>query len=148
MPQRIIAALNWSVDHYWNIVTAIFFAVLSYFADIKGAFHVMFAAFTVDMVLGIMASKKIKNEKFSMTKFFLAIYRMMISTALVMLLFAMDKEMHQDTVSLANGVAWLISGFLAYSAAENGYQLTGVKLFLSIKKQIKKKVKDVTGFNI
>ena len=148
MTHRIFLLAQWTVDHYWNFVTGIFFAFISYFAEIKGAFHVMFAAFMIDMAVGIWAAKKIRGERFSMHKFFLAFKRMLISYALVMLLYSMDREMHQDTLSLANMSSWIISGFLIYSIAENGFEITGGRLFLIIKSLIGKKVKDNTGINI
>ncbi len=148
MPQRLVTLIYWSFDHYWNLVTAFFFAFLSYFAELKGAFHVMFAAFILDLFLGITASKAIRKERFSMKKFFVALERMVIAYALVMLLYAMDKEMHQDTINLADTAAWLVTGFLAYSAADNGFQITGGKMFLTLKSFIRKKYKDNTGIDI
>ena len=148
MPQRIITLLNWSSDHYWHFVSGVFFAFLSYFSEMEGAFLVMFACFVIDMILGILASKIMRKQKFSMQKAFTALYRMLISYTLVMLLYAMDKEMNQQAFSMSNIAAWLISGFLIYSAAENGFELTGGKLFLSIKTLIKKKVQENTGIDI
>jgi len=148
MPQRLILLINWSSDHYWNFVTGIFFAFISYFAELRGAFHVMFAAFILDLCLGILASKTARREKFSMRKLFIAFERMVIAYALVMLLYAMDREMKQDTFSLANISAWLVTGFLAYSAAENGYGVTGGKLFLNIKSLIRNKVQENTGIDL
>lgn len=148
MQNKLISLLYWSIDHYWNFVTGIFLAFLAYFADIKGAFHVMFAAFLIDLILGIWASRKARKEKFNMKKFWIAWERMLISYAIIMLLFAMDKEMKQDTVSLANIASWIISGFLAYSAAENGFEITGGKIFIIIKSFLKKKVEDNTGVDL
>jgi len=148
MPQRVLIIANWFTTHIWNVVCGIFFAFISYFAEMKGAFHVMFAAFMVDLILGIMASKIVRNEKFSMHKFFVAWYRMLISYALVMLLYAMNKEMHQDTVSIENIVSWTITGFLIYSAAENGYELTGGRILLNIKSMIRNKVQENTGIDL
>ena len=148
MPHRIITMINWTYAHYWNFVSGVFFAFLSYFAEMKGAFHVMFAAFIIDLFLGIIASKKVRKEKFSMEKFFTALLRMVIAYALVMLLYAMDKEMHQETLSLANISSWLVSGFLAFSIADNGFKLTGGRLFLSVKTMIRKKVQENTGIEI
>jgi drug/metabolite transporter (DMT)-like permease len=148
MPQRLVPLINWTFDHYWNFVTGLFFAFIGYFSDMKGAFHVMFCAFILDLALGIRASKKIRKERFSMERFFTAVLRMAIAFALIMLLFAMDKEMHQDTVSLAYAAAWLVTGFLAYSAADNGFQITGGVLFLNMKKFIGKKFQDNTGIDI
>jgi FtsH-binding integral membrane protein len=148
MPHRLITMINWTYAHYWNLVTGVFFAFLSYFAEMKGAFHVMFAAFILDLFVGIGASKKIRKEKFSMEKFFTALLRMVIAYALVMLLYAMDKEMHQETLSLANISSWLVSGFLAFSIADNGFKVTGGRLFLSVKTMIRKKVQENTGIEI
>lgn len=148
MPQRLLTLVNWSIFHYWHFVTGFFFAFFSYFEEIKGNFHVMFAAFAIDLFIGILASKRIRKEKFSMTKFFVAMYRLLISVAIVMLLFANDKVTNQNTVDLANITSWLITGFLTYSVAENGYALTGGKLFLAVKSVIRKKVEDNTGISI
>ena len=148
MPQRLVTLADWSLNHYWNLVTGFFFAFMGYFTEMKGAFHVMFAAFILDIFLGIIASRSIKKEKFSMHKFFVGIKRMLISYALVMLLFAMDKEMHQDTINLADSAAWIITGFLIYSAADNGFQITGNKLFNALKTFVHDKVQSNTGIDI
>jgi len=145
---RIDLFADWTCEHFWHFVTGIFLVFISYFAEIKGAFHVMFAAFILDMILGVIASRKKNAHGFKMSKFFIAVERMLISFALVMILYAMDKEMKQDTVSLSNISSWLISGFLVYSAAENGFILTGNKLFLALKNWIKDKVKSNTGVDI
>ncbi len=147
MPQRLVTLINWSFSYYWNIVSGLFFAFFAYFANIKGAFHVMFAAFILDLFLGIITAKTVRKERFLMKKFFLAIQRMLITYSLVMLLFAMDKEMHQHTIDLANTASWLVTGFLIYGAADNGFKLTGGMLFLSIKSFIRKKFKDNTGID-
>lgn len=148
MPQRLVIFINWTENHLWDFVSGVFFVFLSYFAELKGAFHVMFAAFLLDLVLGIWASKRIRKERFSMDKFFVAILRMCISYSLVMLLYAMDKEMKQETVSLANITAWMVTGSLIYSAAKNGFQITSSKIFLKIMELINKKVQDNTGMDI
>ena len=148
MPQRLVTLINWSFDYYWNIVSGLFFAFFAYFGELKGAFHVMFAAFILDLFLGITVSKAKRKERFSMRKLFIAFERMLIAYALVMLLFAMDREMHQETVNMADTAAWLISGFLAYGAADNGFKLTGGILFLNVKKFIRKKFQDNTGIDI
>lgn len=148
MPQRLVTLVDWSFAHYWNIVTGLFFAFMGYFTEMKGAFHVMFAAFILDIFLGIIASRSIKKEKFSMHKFFIGIKRMLISYALVMLLFAMDKEMHQHTINLADTAAWIITGFLIYSAADNGFQITGNKIFMALKTFVHDKVQENAGIDI
>lgn len=148
MPQRLTIMLNWWSDHFWNTVAGFFFAIIAYFAEIKGAVHVMWSAFLIDLFIGIIASYQVKKEKFSMKKAFVALERMIIATVVVMLLYAVDKEMNQNIVSMYNIVAWVITGFMIYSIAENGFQMTGGKLFLVIKSLLRKKVQDNTGVDL
>lgn len=147
MPQRILALVNWWSDHFYNFLSGLFLACITYFAEIKGTVVVMLAAFALDLVLGIYAAKKVKHEKFSMNKFFVAVERMLIACLLIMLLFAMGKEMEIGAELYKFG-AWMITGFVGYSAAENGYQITGGKFFLALKELLKKKVEDNTGIDI
>jgi hypothetical protein len=148
MPQRIIILSNWFSDYFWNIITGFIFAVLAYFSEVKGAIHVMWAAFILDLIIGIIASRRIRKEPFKMEKAFIAFSRMCIASLLIMLLYAMDREMTQDFISMYKTTAWIISGFTAYSIAKNGFELTGSKLFLIIKSTIGKKVEENTGVNI
>ena len=60
----------------------------------------------------------------------------------------MDKEMNQNIANISNGVMWLVSGFLVWSIAENGFNMTGWRLFEIIKEFIAKKIKANTGINI
>ena len=147
MPHRLVLIINWWNDHICNFIAAILLAIITYFADIKGPIVVMFAAFCFDLLLGIIASRKIDKEKFKMDKFFVAIERIVIACLMIMLLFAMGKEM-QIAVDLYKFAAWMVTGFIGYSAAENGYRLTGGKFFLAIKNIISKKVEENTGIDI
>jgi len=147
MPQRLIIIINWWSDHLGNFIAAVFLAIITYFAEIKGTIVVMFAAFCLDLLLGIIASRKVDKEKFKMSKFFTAIERIMIACLLIMLLFSMGKEM-RIAVDLYNFAAWMVTGFILYSAAENGYRMTGGKFFLMIKNLIRKKVEENTGIDI
>jgi len=108
----------------------------------------MFACFVIDIGVGIWHSVSVKKLPFSTYRFFVALKRMLIAFALVMLLFAADKEMGQNVVSMSKTIGYLVSGFLIYSIAQNGYRLTGGLVFLSVQSLIKKKVKDNTGIDI
>lgn len=147
MPQRLLSIIAWSMEYFWNCVAGILFAWLSYFADLQGAIYVMLSAFLFDLLLGIWASVKIDKHRFRMDKFFTAIARLILSCILIMLLFAMGKEMHLGK-DLYNVAAWLVTGFVGFSAAENAYKITGGKIFLLLKSFISKKVKDNTGIDI
>lgn len=147
MSQRLLFLINWWSDHFWNFVAGVFFTLIAYFAELKGSIHVMWIAFVLDLIIGIWASLH-AGGKFSMEKAFVAFQRMGLASMLVMLLFAMDKEMDQDYISMYKIISWLISGFLAYSIAENGFKITGDKLFLVIKSTIKKKVSERADVDI
>jgi phage-related holin len=140
--------MNWIIDHFYNIVCGMICAILAYFAELQGAVHVMWAALVLDLITGIMASMIKRGEKFCMAKAFTAICRAIGASFLVMLLFAMDKEMHQDAVASYNIAAWLICGFYAWSSSENLDELTGGKIFGILKGFIGKRVEDTTGIHL
>lgn len=73
--------------------------------------------------------------------------RALVSVVFISVLYAMGKEMHIGS-ELHNYAAWLISGFILYSAAENAYRLTGGKYFLLLKKFLAKKIEENTGIDV
>ena len=83
-----------------------------------------------------------------MSKAFTAVGRAIGATVLVALLYAMDKEMHQDVAATYNIAAWLIAGFYVWSASENMDQLTGGKIFRVLSGYIEKRVEDTAGFDL
>ncbi len=139
---------NWLSDHFYNTLCGIFFAVIGYFSNIQGAVHVMWAALAFDLVVGILASIVKRKEKFSMSKAFTAIGRAIGATVLVALLYAMDREMHQEVAATYNIAAWLIAGFYAWSASENMDHLAGGKIFRMLAGFIEKRVEDTAGIDL
>jgi hypothetical protein len=148
MPYRIVLFINWADNHIGHLLTAIIFAVFAYFAEIKGAIHVMWASFIIDLMIGILVSVRIRKQRISIGKAFVAFERMAVATAVVLLLYAMDKEMGQTFVKSYNIVAWIICGFMVYSILENGYKLTRSRFLIALKSLINKKVQDNTGVDI
>ena len=147
MITKLINLVDWCITHTWNMITGIFLAALAYFANLKGAIHVMWAAFVLDLLLGYLASRNLRKEKFSMNKAFIMLERMLIASAVLLLLFALDKETHQDYIHLYNIMAWLISGMLCWSALDNGDKLTGGKFFGVLKTFLGNKIKEQTGID-
>ena len=139
---------DWLYNHFYNTVCGIFFAIIGYFTEIQGAIHVMWAAILLDLFAGILASVYKRNEKFSMVKFFLAIDRAFAVTVFVALLYAIDRETHQEIAASYNIAAWIISGFYAWGWLENMGQLTGSRIFEILKGFLKKRVEDNTGIDI
>lgn len=140
--------MDWLYNHCYNILCGMFLAILGYFNEIQGAVHVMWAALAFDLITGILASMIKRRERFSMKKAFIAILRAIGATILVMLLYAMDKEMHQEVAATYNIAAWLIAGFYAWSASENMDELLGGKIFVVLKSFFAKRVQDQTGVDL
>jgi len=140
--------IDWLYNHFYNALCGLFFAVIGYFAEIQGAIHVMWAALLFDLLAGVLASVWKRKEKFSMSKIFTAVGRAIGASFLVALLYAMDKEMHQELAASYNIAAWLISGFYAWSASENMDTLFGGRLFAILKGFLEKRVEDQTGIDI
>jgi len=140
--------IDWLSNHFYNSICALFFAVIGYFSEIQGAIHVMWAALALDLVVGILTSVIKKREKFSMSKAFIGIGRAIGASCLVALLYAMDKEMHQEVAATYNIAAWLISGFYAWSASENMDTLFGGRIFGILKTFFAKRVEDQTGIKL
>ena len=139
---------DWLYNHFYNALCALFFAVIGYFTEIQGAIHVMWAALLFDLLTGVLASVWKRREKLSMSKLFIAVGRAIGASFLVALLYAMDKEMHQELAASYNIAAWLISGFYAWSASENMDDLFGGRIFRILKGFIEKRVEDQTGIDI
>lgn len=135
-------------NHENNIIFGIILSIFTYFAEIRGSVTVMAVAFLVDLIFGIWNSISVKKEKFQMGLFFNQLKRFLIVLVIVMLVFAMDKENGQDLATVYAGVTYLVTGFLIWSIAENGFSLTGWNLFLILKNLIKKKVENVTEVDI
>lgn len=139
---------DWICNHFYNWLCGLFFALIGYFTEIQGAIHVMWAALLFDLIAGLANSLITKKERFSMTKFFVAIVRAIGASVLVALLYAMDKEMNQKIAASYNIAAWLISGFYVWSASENMDQLTGGRIFGILKGFVGKKIEKDTGINL
>lgn len=140
--------LNYWYNHILNIIAGFLTWILMYFIDMKGTITLMAITFLIDLIVGIWASIKVKKEKFSSQKFFIQLERFALVLIISMLLFAMDKENQQSVASLSNGVTWLVTGFLVWSIAENGFAITGWKLFKILKAFVKNKIQQNTDINI
>ncbi len=144
---KILNSIAWIFDNIWNLIVGIIVYLIAYFAEVKGGVHIMFFAFIADFFLGIIKSRVMNKEKFKMNKAFIAFMRFLISIVIISLLFGMDTEMDQSTISMYKIFTYLVTGAWIVSFADNGYQLTKWKPFLKVKGviedyQIKGKIKN------
>jgi hypothetical membrane protein len=148
MKELLSSVSEWIYDHFLHIVCGYFLALIGYFAEIKSAVHVMWAAILIDLIFGILASIFRRKQKFCMIKFTLAVGRAIAVSILVALLYAMDKEMHQNVAASYYIAAYLISGFYAIGAAKNMDALFGGRIFLVLKSFFEKRVEETSGIDL
>lgn len=137
--------MKWLLSHMCNFISAIFFACIGYFSPIKGIIHVMIFAIVVDLASGILAARK-RGEGIKSHKLWRTIYKLVFALAVVMLTFALDKEI--GFITTHTSVAWLIIGFEIWSILENAGQLTNHPIFQILRKFMEDKVKTSTGINL
>jgi len=121
-------------------ISALMAACLGYFAPVKNVFHLMVGAFILDSFLGIWHSLKIEKKGFSREKFFQSFFgRMLLVTAVLMLMYAGDTELGLGTEKLFYILAYIVISVLLINILKNGGELvdwpvlTGIITFLQKK---------------
>ena len=129
----LLDTLSWAFLSIWHFLGSVAIYALTYFIDIKSEVHVMFFAFAFDLGLGIIKSILVNGEKFQMKKAFIGFMRLLISLITISLLYSMDRELHQESVSLFRIFTYIVTGAWIISFTDNGYQLTKWRPFLKVK---------------
>jgi len=148
MFEQLFNAIKWMCNQIEIILCSWFTAALCYFLEIKGAIHVMLAIMAFDLLAGIIASMWRRQEHFSMSKFSLAAARASIFIVFVLLIYALDKETHQDFAATYYIAVWIISGGYLWSFLKNAAQIFGGGIFKILQAFVKKQVEEKTGFDI
>ena len=148
MLNYLYSALMWLYKHVEDLICGWFTAALCYFFEIKGAIHVMLIIIAFDLIAGITASVWRRKESFSMEKFFLAVGRAFVFTSFVLLLYAVDREMHQQVAASYYIAAWIISGGYLWSFLKNGDTIFGGRIFKMLQGFLRKEVQEKTGVDI
>lgn len=137
--------VKWLYIHSPNFATGMVVGMAGYFSPVKGVVHVMVAAIFLDLILGVFAALKrgigIKSHKLWRTG-----YKLIISIALVLLTFSVDKEM--GFFEMHKLVAWVIVGFEVWSILESAGKITEHKAFRLLKKIMEDKIKEKTGVKL
>lgn len=139
--------MNWFFSHLMNILFGMLIAVLGYFTPVKDIVHVMCAAIFIDFATGLWASRT-KGNGITSFKMWRTIYKLFLSTLIVMLLFSMDKEMGVMHIEMHRLVAWLITGFEIWSILENAAVISDHRIFKLLKKYMHDKIEKQTGIDI
>ncbi|MFV0377760.1 MAG: phage holin family protein [Mangrovibacterium sp.] len=137
--------MKWFLQHILNLLSGLLMAIVGYFAEIKGVVNVMVVAIVLDLILGIWAAR-VRGEGIQSKKLWRTAYKMLISLAVVMLLYAADHEI--GLIELHKAAALLIIGFEIWSMLESAGQITDHKIFRILKRFMEDRVEKSTGVNI
>lgn len=131
--------------HLDDVIIAIFFAVIGYFAPISGVITVLIIAMLADLVVGIAASRK-RGLGIKVDKLYRTISKMFYSVLLVTLLYAIDNEL--KIVDMHKIVAWVIIGFEIWSFIGNASFLVDHPALKAVQKLMKHKMKDIANIDM
>lgn len=138
---------SWIVQHIWNFLFGIIIVLIGYFLPIKNVVHVMSAAIMFDLFTGLWAAR-VKGKGWKSIKMWRTIYKLFISTIIIMLLYAMDKEMGTPIIQMHKIAAWLITGFEIWSILENAAEISNLRIFIILRNFMQDKIEQQTGINI
>jgi hypothetical protein len=130
----------------YNVIFAIIVSTLGYFSPIKNAIHLVLFFFFLDVLFGIWAAKKVRNERLRPALIWQkTIPRAFMSIVIIIATYLWDTTFGQDWVQTYMIVGWFISGVLILSITKNAAEITKWSGFLAIGNIIRKEVKEKTG---
>lgn len=145
---------NWlsfsdTMKAFWELLCGIAGIILGYFLPIRDMVNFIVLLFVIDVILGYLAAKKLRGEKFSTHIIWrTTMPRMLISLLLIGISYMWDSIFKQEFVQTYNLVAWFIAGVLIFSIAKNGYKISKWQVFANLSSLFQKKIQEQTGVDI
>ncbi len=140
----IFFVMNWFMQHLLNVFFGLIIGIIGYFTGAKNAIYVMWAIIMFDLFSGLWASLKM-GRGWQSIKMWRTIYKLFFATAIVAMLYAMDREMGVKFFQFYKAVAWLISGFEMWSILENISEIVDWRIIKILKKYMHDKIENETG---
>lgn len=141
--------LSWVFENLLNFIGGCILALLAYLAEIKGSIHVMWIMMVFDLFIGLRKSYKIDESKFRMDKFRNWLSFVLLSTAVIGFVFAIEREMMgMEHPKVYNGFTILITGFVLSSIMRNAEAITKKYIFTALLDFINERVKKFTGIDL
>lgn len=131
----------------WNIMLGFAVSFLGYLSPVSNVMHVVIAAITADMLIGLWASRK-QGKGWESKKMWRTVTKITLAVIVISLLFAMDTEMGVDAVQTHKIVAWLITGFEMWSILENAAKISDHRIFRILKQYMHDRIEVNTGLDI
>lgn len=139
---------QWMEMHVWNVFSGLICGMFVYFMPIRNILILMFAFIIFDMITGLAAARK-RGEAIQSCKLWNTIYKTLISTTLVLLLYSVDREFSlTGIISVHKIMGLFVCGFELWSILENAIQITNNSIFKALKKFMRDKVEEETGVDL
>jgi phage-related holin len=126
---------------------SILVAITGYFSPVKNVIHVMCAVIIFDLIFGLWAAK-VQGKGWCEIKMWRTIHKLLIAIVLILLLYAIDKEIGSTFIKLHLVIAWLISGFEIWSILKSASKISGLRIFQVLGEFMEDKINSQTGVNI
>lgn len=141
--------ISWLLENALNLIGGCILAVLAYLAEIKGSIHVMWIMMVFDLFVGLRKSYKIDKAAFKMGKFRNWLSFVLLSTAVIGFVFAIEREMVGiEHPRVYNGFTILITGFVLSSIMRNAEAITKKYIFTALLDFINERVRKFTGIDL
>lgn len=139
---------QWIEEHVWNVFSGLICGLFAYFMPIRNIVILMLAFIIFDLITGIVAARK-RGEAITSEKMWNTANKTLISVALVVLLYAVDKEFNIINVVCTHKIMGLfVVGFELWSILENAVEITNHSIFRALKKFMHDKVEEKTGVDL
>ncbi|NQU54062.1 MAG: hypothetical protein HQ522_16155 [Bacteroidetes bacterium] len=145
---HIMDKLSWSLENMLNAIGAVILTLLAYLAEIKGSIHVMWALMFFDLMVGLKKSFSIDKKRFKMDKFKNWLVFVLLSTAVIAFVFAVEVEMIMGRAKVYNGFTLLISAFILTNIIRNAEILTGRFIFTVLLDFVNERIKKWAGVDL
>ena len=129
-------------------VISLFLAFIGYLSPASNVFQLMLGAIFIDMIIGMIASRVVKGERLIPEKIYMTIIKAVFATLLIIMLYAVDKEMGFAGIVTHRAIAWLITISEIWSIARHMGEITNHRIFKVIKGFSLKNIKDKTGVDL
>jgi phage-related holin len=140
--------VQWIEEHVWNVFSGLICGLFAYFMPIRNIVILMLAFIVFDLITGIVAARK-RGEAITSEKMWNTVNKTLISVALVVLLYAVDKEFNIINVVCTHKIMGLfVVGFELWSILENAVEITNHSIFRALKKFMHDKVEEKTGVDL
>jgi phage-related holin len=139
---------QWFELHIWNVFSGLICGLFAYFTPIRNIIILMFLFIIFDLITGVIAARK-RGEAITSEKMWNTVHKMLISIALVILLYSVDKEFNIINIVSTHKITGLfVVGFELWSILENAVQITNNSIFRALKKFMHDKVEEKTGVDM